>query len=114
MLRITKNNMIIDPVPCYNCITLSICKATLSYFHKPRPFVSMSILYSETTNLGDKCSLIYAYIRPHDSYDYNIYHRRLAVHYLTGYDLGGDMPYATYSMKELYQKLDMMEEYNET
>jgi len=109
MLKLSKHNKVIDPVPCHNCLTLSICKAELS--HCCRPPVFITFLYKEASKLSEKCSLIYSYMRPHDNYDYNIYHRRLAVHYLTGIDLGGDMPSTTYSMKELYQKLHMIEEY---
>lgn len=109
MLKLTKYNIEIKQLPCHQCITLSICKSQLS--HCGRPPVFITFLYSETSKLSEKCSLISDYMRPYDYYDYNIYHRRLAVHYLTGIDMGGDMPSTTYSMKELYQKLNMIEEY---
>ena len=109
MKKLTKEDMVVDPIPCHQCITLSICKAKLAPFCIPPVF--MTFLYAETSSLGEKCSMLYAYMKPYDHYDYNIYHRRLAVHYLTGVDLGGDMPYGSYTMKELYQRLNMMEEY---
>lgn len=50
--------------PCYNCITLSICKTRLKS------------LYNNFASMGE-CSLMEEFLRVRDVHNYNAYRRRV-------------------------------------
>jgi len=100
--------MNIKPTPCYNCLILPICKTRASEISLD---ASEYTVYSQTlkTSIRLKCSLYYDYISPTKNHEMGMYRRRLAVHYLTGVDIGvfQNQP----SIKELYDISNMKEEY---
>jgi len=96
--------MKLKPTPCYNCIVLGICKGKVQHL---TPDLKKSTIYINVTDLTNICSLLEEYIRPRENYLYDIYKRRLAVHYLTGIDLGGDKDGLKLRTEDLYENTGM-------
>jgi hypothetical protein len=96
--------MKLKPTPCYNCIVLGICKGKVQHL---TPNLKKSTIYINVTDLSNNCSLLEEYIRPRENYLYDIYKRRLAVHYLTGIDLGGEKEGLKLRTKDLYDMSGM-------
>jgi hypothetical protein len=96
--------MKIKPTPCYNCIVLAMCKGKVQHI---TPNMNKSTIYISVTDLTDNCSLLDDYIRPRENYLYDIYNRRLAVHYLTGIDLGGEQEGLKLKIERLYERTEM-------
>ena len=96
--------MKLKSVPCYNCITLGMCKAKLEtwWFHSKDTI--NEALWADIIHMSMTCQLLYEYITPHQNYTYNIYQRRLAAHYLSAIDLGGNQEgYSITDINELYE-----------
>ena len=69
--------------------------------------MNKSTIYINVTDLTNNCSLLDEYIRPRENYLYDIYNRRLAVHYLTGIDLGGEHKRYKLKIEDLYKLSEM-------
>jgi hypothetical protein len=96
--------MKIKPTPCYNCIVLGMCKGKVQHL---TPNMNKSTIYMSIVDLTEECYLLDDYIRPRENYLYDIYNRRLAVHYLTGIDLGGVREGLTLKIEDLYENTGM-------
>ena len=107
----TKSIMKLKPTPCYNCIVLAICKSKVQHL---TPNLNRSTIYINVSDLIDNCSLIDEYIRPRENYLYDVYKRRLAVHYLTGIDLGGNQEGLRLRIEDLYNNTGMENPHKKT
>ncbi len=96
--------MKLKPTPCYNCIVLGMCKGKVQHL---TPNLNKTTIYVNIVDLTEDCYLLDDYIRPRANYTYDIYKRRLAVHYLIGIDLGGDQDGLKLKMEDLYENTGM-------
>lgn len=97
------------PTPCYNCITLGICRPKIKHSG-----IDADVVWANIIHLSISCQLLYEYITPHRHYTYNIYHRRLAAHYLSGIDMGGNQEgYSISDINLLYELAKMENPYSE-
>ena len=75
-----------------------MCKTRCSV----KPHANRSTIWGVVCMLALTCTTLEDYVKPNENYDYNINHRRLAVHFLTGVDLGGEDENGPIAMQKLY------------
>ena len=67
-----------------------------------KPEANRSTVWGVVCMVALQCPALDEYVKPHENYDYNINHRRLAVHFLTGIDLGGEDEHGPITLQRLY------------
>ncbi len=93
----------INQTPCYQCLILPMCKSKTSTY---KPLSGTRFVQASILAIKLDCNLFYDYVKPHRGDIPRCKHRRrLAVHYLTGIDIGVDKDIydtPTYTIEELY------------
>lgn len=86
--------------PCYQCLVLPMCKNKVSSY---KPVHGTRFVQASMLAIKLNCNLFYTYIKPQRK-DIPLckHRRRLAVHFLTGIDIGED--------KSIYNDLTTIEE----
>ena len=102
--------MKLKDTPCYQCLVLAICKNRALNFKldsSHTSYVQASIIARRL-----KCDLLYSYIQPvPGNIPLGLNQRRLAIHFLTGYDIGhnnhiySDIKGLVYTMEDLYDRV---------
>jgi hypothetical protein len=90
-----------DPTPCYQCLVLAMCKTKVSTY-KPR---GIRFIQASRVAIMVDCNLFNNYISNKRDIQLCKSRRRLAIHYLTGIDIGVDKDIydtPTYTIEELY------------
>jgi len=85
-------------LPCKNCLVLVMCRSKVEV----KPHANRSTVWGVIYMLSLTCPELKDYVKPNESYNYDINHRRLAVHFLTGIDLGGSKENEPIALQKLY------------
>lgn len=91
-----------DPIPCYQCLVLAMCKSKVSTY---KPMHSTRFVQASMLGIRLNCNLFYHYIKPtRGDVGLSKHRRRLAVHFLTGIDIGEDEDLygLSYNIEEVY------------